>query len=173
MKPFNSLSYHVSSLSTKTVEASAHAPRVVMSGFRERNIASQHAKSLFSYPPSLSTGRSNPYGRLTSSVNNCQSPLCLEFEHILVGDGFSSKRINNLKSVIPENKFGFDPDCKGNSNQYSTNQQFKGDLKCAGIDRETVRSKKSDQCNRNSSPYKITSGAKSFIHSAIIAGETQ
>ena len=173
MKTLNSLSNHVSGLSAKTVHASAHGLGLVMTGFGKRDIASQHAKPLFSNPSSLSTSWGNPNSGFTSSVNNGESPLSLKFEHILVGDRFSSKRINNLKSVIPENKFGFDPDCKGNSNQYSTNQEFEADSKRAGIDSETVSSKKSYQCNGNSSPYKITSGTKSFIHTPIIAGEFQ
>ncbi len=173
MESLNSLSYHVSGLPAKTVEASAHAPRVVVSGFREWNIASQHAKSLFGYPPSLSASGGNPYSGFTLSVNNCESPLCLEFDDIGIGNQLGSERVYNLYYMISENKFGFDPDCKGNSNQYNTNQQFESDVKRAGIDRKTVSSKKSDQCNRNSSPYEITSGAKSFIHIPIIAGETQ
>ena len=173
MKSLNSLSYHVSGLSAKTVEASAHAPSVVVSGFREWDIASQHAESLFSYPLSLSASRGNPYSGFTSSVNNCESPLGFEFDNIGIGNQLGSERVYNLYNVIPENKFRFYPNCKGNSNQYNTNQEFEDDLKCAGIDRKTVSSKKRDQYDRNSSPYKITSGAKSFIHMPIIAGETQ
>lgn len=173
MKALNSLSYHVGGLSAKTVEASTHSLGLVMAGFGERDIASKHAKSLFSYPLSLATGRGNPNSCFTSSVNNSKGPLCLKFEHILIGNQLSSKGVHNLHKVISENKFGFDPDYKGNSDQDKTNQQFKGDLKSAGINKKTVSSKKSDQYNRNSSPYKITSGTKSFIHAPIIAGEMQ
>lgn len=173
MEPLNSLSYHVSGLSAKTVEASAHTLRDVMSGFGERDTASQHAKPFFGNPLSFSARRGNPNSGLTSSVNNCESPLRLEFEHILIRNQLCSERVYNLYNVISENKFGFDPDCKGNSNQYKRYQQFDGDLKCAGIDGKTVSGKKTDQYNRDSSPYKVTSGAKSVIHRPIIAGERQ
>jgi len=144
-----------------------------MSGFREWDIFSQHAKSLFGYPLTLSAGRSNPDSGFTLSVNNCECPLRLEIDDIGIGNQLGSERVYNLYYVIPENKFGFNPDCNGYSNQCSTNQQFDSDMKRAGIDKKTVSSKKSDQYNRNSSPYEITSGTKSFIHSPIIAGETQ
>ena len=173
MKPLNSLSYHVSGLSAKTVEASAHAPRVVVSGFREWDIASQHAKSLFGNPLTLSASRGNPYSGFTSSMNNCESPLSLEFDNIGIGNQLGSERVYNLYKVLLENKFRFDPDCKGNSDQYSTNRQLDSNLKCTSIDSETVSSKKADQHNGDTSPYKVASRAKSFMHSAIIAGETQ
>ncbi len=173
MKTLNSLSNHVSGLSAKTVHTSAHSFGLGMTGFGKWDVTSQHAKFLFSNPSSLSTSRGNPNSGFTSSVNNSESPLSLKFEHILVGDRFSSKRINNLKSVISENKFGFDPDRTGNCDQDSANQQFQGDFKSAVIDSKTVNSKKTDQQNRKASPRKIASGAKSFIHTPIIAGEFQ
>ena len=168
MKTLNSLSNHVSGLSAKTVKASTHGFGLGMTGFGERDVTSQHAKSLFSNPLSFSARRSNPNSGFTSSVNNSESPLRLKFEHILVGDGLSSKRVNNLYSVISENKFGFKPDRAGDCDQHSTNQQLEGDFKSAVID-----SKKTDQQNRKASPYEVTSGTKSFIHTPIIAGESQ
>jgi hypothetical protein len=75
--------------------------------------------------------------------------------------------------MISENKFGFNPDRAGNCDQHSTNQQFEGDFKSAVIDSKTVNGKKTDQQNRKASPRKITSGTKSFIHTPIIAGESQ
>jgi hypothetical protein len=144
-----------------------------MTGFGKWDIASQHAKSLFSNPSSLSTSRGNPNSGFTSSVNNSESPLRLKFEHIFVGDGLSSKRVNNLYSVISENKFWFNPDRAGYCDQHSTNQQFEKDFKSAVIYSKTVNSKKTDKQNRKASPRKIASGAKSFIHTPIIAGESQ
>ena len=173
MKALNSLSNHVSGLPAKTVQTSAHGLGLVMAGFGERDIASKHSKSLFSYPLSLSTSRSNPHSGFASSMNNSESPLCLKFKHILVGNQLGAKRVYNLYGMIPENKFGFDPDCIGYSDQDKTNQQFKGDLKGVGIYRKTVSGKKTHHCNRNAGPNKITSGTKSFIHKPIIAGETQ
>ena len=173
MNTLNSLSNHVSGLSARTVHASAHGLGLEMTGFGKRDIASQHAKPLFSNPSSLSTSWGNPNSGFTSSVNNGESPLSLKFEHILVGDRFSSKRINNFKSVIPENKFGFDPDCTGNCDQHSTYQQFQGDLKSVAVNSKTVNAKKTYEQNRNASPRKITSGTKSFMHTPIIAGEFQ
>jgi hypothetical protein len=144
-----------------------------MTGFGKRDVTSQHAKFLFSNPSSLSTSRGNPNSGFTASVNNSESPLRLKFEHILVGDALSSERVYNLKSVISENKFGFNPDRAGNCDQHSTNRQFEGDFKSAVIDSKTVNSKKTYQQNRKASPRKIASGAKSFIHTPIIAGESQ
>ena len=173
MKTLNSLSNHVSGLSAKAVHTSTHGFGLGMTGFGKRDIASQHAKSLFSNPLSLSTSWGNPNGGFTSSVNNSESPLRLKFEHILISDGGSSKWVYNLKSMIAENKFGFDPDGTGNCDQHSTNQKFEGDLKSVAVDSKTIHGKKTYQQNRNASPSKITSGTKSFIHTPIIAGESQ
>ena len=173
MKTLNSLSNHVSGLSAETVHTSAHGFGLCVTGFGKRDIATQHAKSLFSNPLSFSASRGNPNSGRSTSVNNSESPLRLKFEHILVGDGLSSKWVNNLYSVISENKFGFNPDRAGNCDQHSTNQQFEGDFKSAVIDSKTVNGKKTDQQNRKASPYEITSGAESFIHIPIIAGESQ
>jgi hypothetical protein len=144
-----------------------------MTGFGKRDIVSQHAESLFSNPLSLSASWGNPNRGFTSSVSNSESPLSLKFKHILIGDGRSSKWVYNLKSMIAENKFGFNPDCTGNCDQRSAYRQFDGDLKSAVINSKTVKGKKTYQQNRNASPRKITSGTKSFIHTPIIAGESQ
>lgn len=173
MKTLNSLSNHVRGLSAKTVQASAHGFGLGITGFGQRNVASQHAKSLFSNPLAFSASRSNPNSGFAPGVNNPESPLRLKIEHILVGDGLSAKRINNFYGVVTENKFGLNPDRTGNCDQHSTNQQFERDFKSAVIDSKTVNSKKTDQQNRKASPYEVTSGAKSFIHTPIIAGESQ
>lgn len=169
----NSLSNHVSGLSAKAVHTSAHSFGLGVTGFGKRDIASQHPKSLFSDPSTLSTCWGNPNSSFTSSVNNCESPFCLEFEHILVGDRFSIKGINNLKSIVSENKFRFDPDCMCDCDQNSTKQQFEGDSKRIVVYRKTVNGKKTYQQNQSASPSKITSRTKSFIHNPIIAGESQ
>ena len=173
MKTLNSLSNHVRSLSTKTVHTAAHGFGLGMTGFGKRNITSQHAKFLFCDPSSLSTSWGNPNSGFASSMNNGKRPFCFEFEHVLVVDQFSPQWINNLKSMISENKFGFDPDGTGNCDQHSTNQKFEGDLKSVAVDSKTIHGKKTYQQNRNASPSKITSGTKSFIHTPIIAGESQ
>ena len=173
MKTLNSLSNHVRGLATKTVHTSAHSFGLGMTGFRQRDVASQHAKSLFSNPSSLSASRGNPNSGLTLGVNNPECPLCFKFEHILVGNQHRAKRVHNFYGVVLENKFGFDPDRAGNCDQHSTDQQFERDFKSAVIDSKTVNSKKAYQHNRNTSPRKVTSGAKSFIHTPIIAGESQ
>jgi len=173
VKTLNSFSNHVSGLATKTVQTSAHSFGLVMTGFGKRNVASQHAKSLFSNPSSLSASRGNPNSGFTLGVNNSECPLCFKFEHILVGNQHRAKRVHNFYGVVLENKFGFDPDCTGNCDQHSTNQKLEGDFKSAVVNSKTVNGKKTYQQNRKASPRKITSGTKSFIHTPIIAGESQ
>ena len=173
MKTLNSLSNHVSGLSTKTVQTSTHRFRVVMSGFGEGKVASEHSKSFLSNPLSFSTGGSYPHSDFTASVSNSQSPLSIEFGNIFVGNNLGTKRVYNLHQLFSENKFGFDPNGKGNSDQNRTDQQFPSDLKSVVIYSKTVTSKKTYKYDGNTSPHKITSGTKSFIHTPIIAGESE
>ena len=173
MRSLNTFSNHVGGLSAKTFKAPTHALRTVMSGFGERNIASEPTKPNIGDPPSLSTCRCNPHSSFTSSVNDCQSPLCLEFKHILVGNQLSPKRVYNFDTFVPQNKFGLNPYHVCNCDQYKTKHQFKSDLNRVGSNKIGVSGKKRDQHNRDASPHKIASRTKSFIHTSIIAGETQ
>ena len=173
MTTLNTLSNHVSSLPAKTVQTSAHALRGVVAGFGKWDVAAVHSKSFFSNPLSFSARRSDPYRRFSTSMNDSQSPLCLEFNDIIVRNQLSIERVDNLDGLISEDEFGFDPNCIANSNQDQADQQFESDLKRIGIDDKTVCREEANQQNRNDSPNKVTSWAKGFIHRSIIAGETQ
>lgn len=173
MKTLNSLSNHVSGLPTKAVQTSTHTFRSVVSGLRKRDTTSIHSKSLLGYPLSLSTSGSNPDSSFAPRVNDTQSPLCLEFKHVLVSNKVGTKRVYNFQRLFSKNEFGPNPNRKADSGQNQTNHHFDSNLKSIRVYDITVQSKKSDEQDRNAGPYKIAFGTKGFIHSAIIAGETQ
>lgn len=173
MASLNSLSYHVSSLPAKAVQTPTHAFGGVVGGFGKRKMASIHSESCLGNPPSLSAGRSNPHSGFSTSVNNPECPLCLEFQNIIVRNHLSFQGVNDLEHLIPKNEFGSNPDCKGKRNQHETDQHFDQDLSWVSVDNKTVGCEKTNEQNRNARPNKIASWAKGFIHKPIIAGETQ
>jgi len=173
MKSLNSLSDHVSSLSTKAVKTFAHGSRVNAVGFGERHAASVKTKLGIGYPSSLATSGSNPNSSLTSRVNYLKSPLRFEFNNIAVGNRFTSPRINHKYFVITKNQFGFNPYQIGETAQHNTAQQFNNPLSWILEDKETVGGKENQQKKRSAGPDEVTFGAKGFRHVPIIAGERQ
>lgn len=173
MKSLNSLSNHIGSLPTKAVETFAHRSRVSAIGFGKGHVGSVKTKLRVSYPSSLAASGSNPDASDTSSVNDFQSPLRLEFNNIIVQNRFNAPRIDNMYSVITKNQFGFNPDQIGDTAQTNTAQQFNNPLTLILKDKEAVGSKKNQQQKRSTGPDEITFGAKGFRHVPIIAGERQ
>jgi hypothetical protein len=91
----------------------------------------------------------------------------------MVGNQFSSQRIDNFDHFVSENKFWSHPYDVGNSNQNDAEYQFKEMLGGVGNNKEAVSGKKNYQSKRYTGPYEITSGSKCVIHTSILAGKTK
>lgn len=173
MKSFNALSNQVSGLTTKTIETFTHRFGLYFSRGGERDLTSVPTKALICNPPSLTAGWSNPHTGLTPRVDNSQSPLCLEFFDITVWDFNRAQRIDYFNRFRLENHFGFDPKEIDGHCKNDRNNQLRDRLGRILQDKERVSGKKRDKHQGNSSQYEIASGAKSFIHSLSIAGDTR
>ena len=173
MKSLHSLSNQVGGLPAQTDETFAHRFGSAFSRFGQRNATSVPSELFIGNPPSLPTHWSDPYSGFTLTVDNCESPLCLEIEHLTVGNQFGSQRIDNFDHFVSENKFWSHPYDVGNSNQNDAEYQFKEMLGGVGNNKEAISGKKNYQSKRYNGPYEITSGSKCVIHRPIIAGKTK
>lgn len=173
MESFYSLANHVGGLPAQTDETFAHRFGSAFSRFRQRNATSVPSKLFVGNPPSLPTDWSDPYSGFALTVDNCESPLCFEVDHLMVGNELSSQRIDNFDPFVSENKFWSHPDDVGNSNQNDAEYQFKEILGGVGNNEEAVSGKKKNQRKRYSSPHEVAFGPKSFFHLPIITGKTK
>ena len=173
MGSFYSLANHVGGLPAQTDETFAHRFGSAFSRFRQRNATSVPSKLFIGNPPSLPTDWSDPYSGFALTVDNCESPLCFEVDHLMVGNELSSQRIDDFDHFVSENKFWSHPDDVGNSNQNDAEYQFKEILGGVGNNEEAVSGKKKNQRKRYSSPQEVAFGPKSFFHLPIITGKTK
>ena len=170
MNSLYTLPNEVSSLTTETVKACTHTLRSILLGFGERDVDSVPSESRSSNPSTLSTRRSNPDPGLTAIMDNCKSPLGLKTQYIGVQNQLSSQRVYDLDLVSFENEFWSNPDYINKHTENEADDKFKSCLNWVRDNKETICSKKNNKYQRNTSPDKVTSGSKSFIHYPIIAG---
>jgi hypothetical protein len=100
-----------------------------------------------------------------------KAPLGFKIQDVCVSNPLGSKRIYNLNNLVPQNKFGFNPNQICDQRQKSTKQKFHKSLQHVVIYDETVSSKESNQYKGSTRPRKIASWSKSFIHISSIAGD--
>ena len=173
MNPSYTLLDHVSSLSAKTVQTSAHRLHLNLFGLRKRDVATEPTKFFISDPPLFSSRGSDPHLGLASVMSDRQRPLCVELNDIGVRNKDGTQGIYNFDVVISQNHFGFNPDQVCSYYQNQANQKFKDVLFKACSHNHTVRSKEKDQYKRHTRPDKVAAGSKGFIHFTSIAGETK
>ena len=171
MKSFYPLSDHVGSLSTKATKACTHGFRTASASRGEGNTLAIPTKSRVGYPTSLSAGRSNPYSRPASAMNNCESPLSFDIQNFTVWNQLSAKWINNFDTLITEYKFRLNPDGISNTTQKQSESKLEDGLSWVAKGRKTVDHKEEQQSKRCSSPDEITSRPEGFVHLPSIAGD--
>jgi hypothetical protein len=104
-------------------------------------------------------------------VNNNQAPFSFHFKHITISNQLSPKWIDDFDDIISQNEFGLNPKNVNNSAENDTQSQFAGDLKIVANNPETIHGKKQNQQVSSTSPSKVASRSKGFIHQPSIAGE--
>ena len=172
MKSAKSLTYKVSRLSTDAIQAHAHAFMANCFGFTEWKTTGIPAKFFISNPSLFSCGRGHPYSGHTLGMCDTQTPFSFQRQNISVGNGLSSKRIENLNHVLFQDHLGFNPDQIHYVSQNYTNKQLKRSLSNTFANPKTIHNKKTDQNIGTASPHKITSGSECVLHSLSIAGKT-
>jgi len=171
MQTLNSFSNHVGGLSAETVEASAHRFHSRVVGRSGRGVSADPTKFLLRNPLLLTARRGNPDSAFAASVNNGQAPLRFQVNHVTVGNGLASNGIYNFNCIVPQHKFGFNPENVNQSAEKNANNQISNNLQIVFNHPETVNGEERDQCVRSTSPSKVTAGSKGFIHQPSIAGE--
>ena len=171
MQTLNSFANHVCSLSTETVEARAHRFHSRVVGRSGGSVSADPTKFLLRYPFLLSASRGYPHSAFATSVNNGQAPLSFQIQYVSVENEFSLNRINYFNLVPPQDEFGFNPENVNESAEKDANNQISDDLQIVFNHPETVNGEERDQYVRSTSPSKVTSGSKSFIHQSSIAGD--
>lgn len=172
MKSGNSLTYQVSSLSTGAVQTLAHAFSAHGFCFTKWKSTGIPAKFFISNPSLLSRGGGYPYSGNTLGMRDTQTPFSFQRQNICVGNGFGSKRIENLNYILFQNHLGFYPGQIHYVRQNYTNKHLKKNLSNTFGNPKTVHNKKSNQNIGTAGPNKITSGSECVLHSLSIAGET-
>ena len=171
MRSLYSFANHVGSLTAQTVETCTHRFHSIACRSTGRSVPANPAKFLFSNPSLLSARRCYPDSAPAASVNDCQAPLSFQFKHVAVGNQLSSKWIDDFDYIISQNEFGFDPKNVNDNAENEAERQFAGDLKIVANNPETVHGKKDNQQVSSTSPSKVASRSKGFIHQLSIAGE--
>lgn len=173
MRSFNPFTDHVSSLPADAVKAAAHAffsPMIALVGSKTTSVPS---KLLVGDPTLLSGSRGYPNSGLAIGMNNQKRPLSFKVDNFTVANRLSSRGVYNFNEFGTNDKFGFNPKSVNNHTQYRTSSQFDNCLHRVGTYHDAVCTKENYQYIRTSSPHKIASGAKSFIHNPSIAGDTK
>lgn len=173
MNSLNSLLDHVGGLPTSAVQTSAHTFHTNVPSIGGGNVAAQPTELLVSDPALLSASRCNPHLGSAFAVLDTQRPLGIQFKNIGVTDKFSAQGVNDLNHLLVQHKFGFNPNKVTDSCQKDRSSKFKNVLLKVGDKKDAIYGVKKDQYKGHTSPRKITSWSKSFIHSTSIAGETK
>lgn len=173
MQPLNALSNNVSRLPAQAIQTRAHGFSLSAAGLTEGNAASKLSKLRISNPSLLSAGWSNPNPSLSQSMNDGKCPLCLELNYISIWDSDAYKRVDHFDVLLGQDQFGSNPKSCNDQAQEGADSELNGGLEGIFDNQKTVRSEESKQHQRHTSPDKIASGAKSFIHLSIIAGDTK
>lgn len=171
MRSLYSFTNHVGSLSTQTVETGTHRFHPLALKSSGRSVSANPAKFLFSNPALLSTHWGYPNPGPTASVNYGQAPLSFEIKHVAVSNQHSSKWIDDFDYIISQNEFGFNPKNVNDDAENNADNQVADDLKIVADNPESVHGKKHNQQVRGTSPNKVASRSKGFIHHPSIAGE--
>lgn len=171
MRSLYSFANHVGSLSAQTVETCTHRFHSITCRSTGRSVPANPAKFLFSNPALLSARRRYPDSARSASVNDSQAPLSFQVKHVAVGNQLGSKWIHDLDYIVSQNEFGFNPKNVNNNAENEAENQFADDLKIVINNPETVHGKKENQQISGTSPNKVASRSKGFIHHPSIAGE--
>ena len=171
MRSLYSFANHVSGLSAQTVETRTHRFHSFADRSTCRSVPTNPAKFLFSNPSLLSARWRYPDSARSASVNDSQAPLSFQVKHVAVGNQLGSKWIHDLDYIVSQNEFGFNPKNVNNNAKNEAENQFADDLKIVVNNPETVYGKKENQQISGTSPNKVASRSKGFIHHPSIAGE--
>ncbi len=172
MKSLHPFSNHVSGLATETIEAGTHRLGIKTSRWgREWNTSSVPTKGLTSNPSSLSACGSDPYSRFAPTMDDCESPFCLEVSHFTVRNHNSAHWIDNFDRIFAKDKFGSNPNHVSENSQSDADDQFNGSLHETGDDQEAIGGEEKNQNKRNPSPHVIAFGTEDLVHKPSIAGE--
>ena len=173
MNSLNSLLDHVGGLPASAVQTSAHTFHTDVPIIGGGNVATQPTELLVSDPTLFPASRSNPDLGDAFTVLNTQRPLGIQFKNIGVTDKFSAQGVNHLNHFLMQNEFGFNPNKVSDYYQQDRSSKFKNVLLKVGDKKNAIYGVKKDQNKGHTSPRKITSWSKSFIHFTSIAGETK
>ena len=106
-------------------------------------------------------------------MNDRKSPLGVEFKNVFVSDGFRSQGIDDLDTVVSQDKLWFNPEQVRQSCESQTAKELEESLKAACENHQAIGSEEREQDQRGTRPDVITSGAKDFIHIPSIAGDSK
>jgi hypothetical protein len=169
----HSFSNHVCGLTAKTVKAGTHTFGTGVTRVGERDVASVPSKSSISNPFSFSTRWSNPHPGFASMMNNRKRPLSVEFKNFVVSDVLRSQGINDLDTVVSQNKLWSYPKQVSASSKSKRTHKFEESLNTVCENQQTIGRKEREQDQRGTRPNIVASGAKDLIHIPSIAGETK
>ena len=173
MNSLHSFSNHVRGLTAKTVKAGTHTFGIGVTRIRKWNIASVPSKSSIGNPFSFSTRWSNPHPGFASLMNDRKSPLRVEFKNFFVSDVLRSQGINDLDTIVSQDKLWSYPKQVSASSKSKRAQKFKESLNTVCENQQTIGRKEREQDQRGTRPNVVASGAKDLIHIPSIAGETK
>ena len=171
MRSLNSFTNHVSGLSTKAIEASAHRFHSITPRVAARYIPADPSKFFLSNPSLLSARRGYPNSALTASMNNRKTPFGFKIQNIGVRNQFGSQRINNFDYITAQHKFWSQPEDVNKKTENGAQHQVAHNLYIVVDNPQAIRCEEGNQYIRSTSPSEVASGSKGFIHHPSIAGE--
>lgn len=106
-------------------------------------------------------------------MNDRKSPLRVEFKNFFVSDVLRSQGINDLDTIVSQDKLWSYPKQVSASSKSKRAQKFKESLNTVCENQQTIGRKEREQDQRGTRPNVVASGAKDLIHIPSIAGETK
>lgn len=106
-------------------------------------------------------------------MNNRKSPLSVELKNFFVSDVLRSQGINDLNTVVSQDKLRSYPKQVGASSKSKRAHKFQESLNTVCENQQTIGRKEREQDQRGTRPNVVASGAKDLIHIPSIAGETK